>query len=109
MIQGLERDLENEDREKSLFDAGDLGIPRVRDPDALPPRNWAEWVMARGHNFITGLGGGNLMFAIKGGILTGTQQLLFFNCYFFFFEDLSFCSAPLFALVLYEYCEVCLW
>ena len=49
----------------------DLGMPRVRDPDALPPRNVTEWVMTLIHKFIMGLGGGNAIFALKAGLLTG--------------------------------------
>ena len=48
-------------------------MPRVRDPDALPPRNSTEWVMTLIYKFIIGLGGGNAVFAAKAGLLTGKQ------------------------------------
>lgn len=55
----------------------DLGMPSVRDPDALPPRNSTEWVMTLIYKFIMGLGGGNAIFAVKAGLLSGKQRL---NC-----------------------------
>lgn len=50
----------------------DLGIPHRRDPDALPPQNMFEWLMNLLHRGIVSLMGGNALFAIKAGILTGT-------------------------------------
>ena len=73
VIQGLQHDLEDEDDDKSLV-SNDLGMPRVRDPDALPPRNTTEWVMTLIHKLIMGLGGGNAIFAAKAGLLTGKQR-----------------------------------
>jgi hypothetical protein len=58
----------------------DLGMPRVRDPDALPPRNSTEWVMTLIHKFIMGLGGGNAIFAVKAGLLTGMLTFQFVTC-----------------------------
>jgi hypothetical protein len=49
-------------------------MARVRDPDALPPRNSIEWVMTLVHKFIMGLGGGNAIFAAKAGLLSGKQH-----------------------------------
>ncbi|KAF9483730.1 hypothetical protein BDN70DRAFT_956980 [Pholiota conissans] len=48
----------------------DLGLPRRRDPDALPPRNLFESAMALVHRFVVGLGGGNAIFSLKAGALT---------------------------------------
>ncbi|TFK66336.1 hypothetical protein BDN72DRAFT_880366 [Pluteus cervinus] len=59
VIQGLEPSV-----------AEDLGLPRRRDPDALPPRNRVEWLMSRVYYAIAGLAGGNVLFALKAGVLT---------------------------------------
>ncbi|KAF8811417.1 hypothetical protein BYT27DRAFT_7336184 [Phlegmacium glaucopus] len=75
VIQGIQHDLDDEDKTE-LSD--DLGIPRGRDPDALPPRNSAEWVMTLIHSFIMGLGGGNALFAIKASLLTVLLCLPYF-------------------------------
>ncbi|KAJ7047102.1 hypothetical protein C8F04DRAFT_1308883, partial [Mycena alexandri] len=48
----------------------DLGMPRRRDPDALPPRNHFEWAMNFLYRSIAQLGGGNTLFAIKASTLT---------------------------------------
>jgi len=48
----------------------DLGMPRARDPDALPPRNGFEWAMNHIYLTTSSLGRGNVLFAIKAGILT---------------------------------------
>ena len=53
----------------------DLGIPRRRDPDALPPRNFLEWIMSQLYLGVTGLGGGNALFAVKAGLLTGGSPI----------------------------------
>lgn len=48
----------------------DLGVAGGRDPDALPPRNAFEHVM---HFFYTTVGAltrGNVLFALKAGLLT---------------------------------------
>ncbi|RDB29703.1 Uncharacterized protein C57A7.05 [Hypsizygus marmoreus] len=49
--------------------AEDLGLPKRRDPDALPPRNMFEAVMNLLFHAVTGLAGGNVLFAIKAGLL----------------------------------------
>ncbi|KAJ7709612.1 hypothetical protein B0H17DRAFT_915317 [Mycena rosella] len=48
----------------------DLGTARRRDPDALPPRNYFEWVMSMLYRGVAGLGGGNILFALKAATLT---------------------------------------
>ena len=53
--------------------ASDLGQAVRRDPDALPPRNALEAIVDRLYRMISGLGGGNALFAIKAGALTGRQ------------------------------------
>lgn len=49
----------------------DLGQTRRRDPDALPPSNLFEAVMYWLYHATAALGGGNVLFAIKAGLLTG--------------------------------------
>ncbi|KIK91214.1 hypothetical protein PAXRUDRAFT_150011 [Paxillus rubicundulus Ve08.2h10] len=48
----------------------DLGQAVRRDPDALPPRNAFESVVNWLYRTITGIGGGNALFALKAGALT---------------------------------------
>ncbi|KAJ6630533.1 hypothetical protein B0H10DRAFT_1981580 [Mycena sp. CBHHK59/15] len=48
----------------------DLGMPRRRDPDALPPRNSFEWILSLSYRAVAQLGGGNTLFALKAGVLT---------------------------------------
>ncbi|KAF5346488.1 hypothetical protein D9756_010113 [Leucocoprinus leucothites] len=48
----------------------DLGMPRQRDPDALPPRNAFEWVMTVLYHAAASLAHGNVLFAIKAGLFT---------------------------------------
>ena len=82
VIEGLQHDLEDgeeDDDNKSLL-SDDLGMPRARDPDALPPRNSTEWVMTLIYKFIMGLGGGNAIFAAKAGVLSGKQRYQSFTC-----------------------------
>lgn len=54
----------------ALSGATDLGRAVRRDPDALPPRNALEAVAGHLYRMIAGLGGGNALFAIKGGVLS---------------------------------------
>jgi hypothetical protein len=49
----------------------DLGMPRRRDPDALPPANTFEQILNIIYHHFSGLGGGNVLFAIKAGVLSG--------------------------------------
>ena len=53
----------------------ELGIPHRRDPDALPPGNVFEWISNTIYTLLVGLGGGNVVFAIKAGILTVVLSL----------------------------------
>lgn len=48
----------------------DLGSASRRDPDALPPRNAFEWVMNFVHQALSGLSHGNVLFALKAGLLS---------------------------------------
>lgn len=48
----------------------DLGLPQRRDPDHLPPRNVVEAVMSSIYRALLSLGTGNVLFAIKGGLLS---------------------------------------
>ncbi|CCM03488.1 uncharacterized protein FIBRA_05622 [Fibroporia radiculosa] len=48
----------------------DLGEATRRNPDALPPQNAFEVIMSWVHQFIVALGGGNVLFAMKAGLLT---------------------------------------
>ena len=49
----------------------DLGTPRRRDPDALPPRNVFESMMNHLYKTTVAMRGGNTLFAIKAAVLTG--------------------------------------
>lgn len=49
----------------------DLGVPRRRDPDALPPRNSLESFMNLLYHGLSSLGCGNVLFALKAATLTG--------------------------------------
>lgn len=59
----------------------DLGMPRRRDPDALPPRNIFEAAMNYIYRGTVALRGGNTLFAIKAAVLTGK-----------IFDDLQLCK-----------------
>lgn len=60
------------------MEANDLGEPMFRDPDALPPSNGFEYSMNVLYHLGQALSGGNFLFAVKAGILTGVQ---FFSRY----------------------------
>ncbi|KIM37705.1 hypothetical protein M413DRAFT_448230 [Hebeloma cylindrosporum] len=47
-----------------------VSLPGPRDPDALPPRNAFEWLFEFLHYLIISIGTGNVVFAIKAGLLT---------------------------------------
>lgn len=64
LIQGLEPTVMN-----------DLGMPRRRDPDALPPNNIVERALNIIYHGAFSLGGGNMLFAVKAGLLTGWPYL----------------------------------
>jgi hypothetical protein len=49
----------------------DLGVPRRRDPDALPPQNVFETMMNYMYKGAIAMRGGNTLFAIKAATLTG--------------------------------------
>jgi len=46
------------------------GLPKRRDPDAIPPRNVFESFFQFLYNPIASIGTGNVVFAIKAGLLT---------------------------------------
>ena len=48
----------------------DLGHARMRDPDALPPKNAFEWIMNALYRGCSELVQGNSLYAIKAGVLT---------------------------------------
>ena len=48
----------------------DLGHARMRDPDALPPKNAFEWIMNALYRGCLELTQGNSLYAIKAGVLT---------------------------------------
>lgn len=50
----------------------DLGLPRRRDPDALPPRNLFESLLSHIYKGTVAMRGGNTLFALKAAVLTGT-------------------------------------
>ena len=62
------------DQENS--DDPDLGETRPRDPDALPPANLFELVMLWLYRAFAALRGGNVVFAVKAGLLTGASSFL---------------------------------
>ena len=49
----------------------DLGMTGRRDPDALPPANAFQYVMHWVYDMTIALGRGNVLFALKAGLLTG--------------------------------------
>lgn len=53
----------------------DLGLPHQRDPDALPPRNILESFFSILYGFFNGVGGGNVVYAVKAGLLTVVLSL----------------------------------
>ncbi|KAF9457122.1 hypothetical protein BDZ94DRAFT_1203283 [Collybia nuda] len=68
---------ENNDDEDPNFIQGlepaileDLGMPRRRDPDALPPNNIVEQALNIVYHAVLSIGGGNALFAIKAALLT---------------------------------------
>ena len=48
----------------------DLGMPRQRDPDALPPRNVFDWAMSVLYYAAASCAHGNVLFALKAGIFS---------------------------------------
>ena len=48
----------------------DLGHAKMRDPDALPPKNAFEWIMNALYRGCSELVQGNSLYAIKAGVLT---------------------------------------
>ncbi|KAF8628826.1 hypothetical protein AX17_005887 [Amanita inopinata Kibby_2008] len=68
LIQGLEPSLSTDD----------LGCPRRRDPDALPPRNRVERISGYIYIAIASLFGGNVLYAIKAGVFTVVLCLPYF-------------------------------
>ncbi|KAI0697464.1 hypothetical protein BC835DRAFT_1504792 [Cytidiella melzeri] len=56
-------------------DYPDLGVTKSRDPDALPPSNLFELVMLWLYKGFAALGGGNVVFAVKAGLLTVALSL----------------------------------
>ncbi|KAI0271253.1 hypothetical protein BC834DRAFT_432593 [Gloeopeniophorella convolvens] len=74
-------DLEQEDDENPDIVQGkeglcvDLGLAQRRDPDALPPRNAFEALMNIFYHMLQGLTGGDVLFAIKAGVLTALLSI----------------------------------
>jgi len=60
----------------------DLGMPRRRDPDALPPRNALESFMNVLYHAVFSFGSGNSLFAVKAGIFTGYKTIVASGYYF---------------------------
>lgn len=56
----------------------DLGKAVKRDPDALSPKNGLEMVMNWIYRAAVSMGGGNVLFALKAGALTGQPLARFF-------------------------------
>lgn len=53
----------------------DLGLPKRRDPDALPPRNLAESLMGLSYKLFAALGTDGVLFGIKAGLLSVALSL----------------------------------
>lgn len=49
----------------------DLGEAKPRDPDALPPSNSLQLIGGFLHDVLSSLKGGNAVFGLKAGVLTG--------------------------------------
>jgi hypothetical protein len=58
----------------------DLGTPKRRDPDALPPRNVLELMMNYIYKTAVAMRGGNTLFAIKAATLTGNTFHMLVIC-----------------------------
>jgi hypothetical protein len=58
----------------------DLGAPAPRDPDALPPRNAFEAAARAVHGLVIALGHGNVLFALKAGVLTSSDSSSLLRC-----------------------------
>jgi hypothetical protein len=54
----------------------DLNMPERRDPDALPPRNALESAMNFVYHALAGLTRGNVVYAIKAAVMTGSFLVL---------------------------------
>lgn len=73
----LSEDAQNEEEDPDMIQGidsevmEDLDMPKRRDPDALPPKNWMEWVLSKLYIGVAGLGGGNALYSVKAGVLTG--------------------------------------
>jgi hypothetical protein len=84
----------------------DLGKAVKRDPDALAPRNGFEMAMNWIYRAAVGIGGGNMLFALKAGALTGQPLALHFYCVVWL-SDLYLLSAsfsPVFPQVVGRIC-----
>jgi hypothetical protein len=57
----------------------DMGLPRRRDPDALPPGNVLEAFGGLIYYVLSGLGRGNAVYALKSGVLTSECCLTRFS------------------------------
>lgn len=53
----------------------DLGLPKRRDPDALPPRNIVESLMGLIYKLFASLGTDGVLFGIKAGLLSVVLSL----------------------------------
>ncbi|THU98769.1 hypothetical protein K435DRAFT_720372 [Dendrothele bispora CBS 962.96] len=67
MIQGITPVIED-----------DLGMPRKRDPDALPPRNTLESIARKVYKLVVSLASGNTLYALKAAFLTTLLCLPYF-------------------------------
>lgn len=70
-VQGLQLGRDNEGSDP----AGPLNQTAQRDPDAYPPSNTVELVGTWVFQAITAFGRGNLLFAVKGAVLTVLMSL----------------------------------
>ncbi|KAF5356418.1 hypothetical protein D9758_009464 [Tetrapyrgos nigripes] len=77
---GVRHDDEDPDKIQGITPAveEDLGMPKKRDPDALPPKNTPEFIARGVYKFVVSLGGGNMLYALKAALLTTVLCLPYF-------------------------------
>lgn len=77
-------------------------IPQKRDPDALPPSNFLERISDLVYQVGRAVFNGNMLYAIKAGLLTGA------SCPLCFVMTLnSYASVTLLPVFLQKLCRVC--
>jgi hypothetical protein len=83
----------------------DLGKAVKRDPDALPPKNALETAMNWIYRAAISIGGGNVLYALKAGALTGWASFLFSSD----FLIICMLSDPYYPIFPQGIGRVCIW